>query len=327
MSIAAPAIAETPPPPGDAPAPTAPPASAAELAARIPVPVRLPTRRYDGEPIRHLSATSYGLWLVCREAWRRKYICGEREAPSGAMFLGSRVDDAVSLYYQRRLAGEELDPGQVKDAYRELWRQQVDAEREKLGIDWSDIHEQAAFEIGLQALDMTFAQLVPKLGDPVAVQRQLEYTLAPGLEWTVLCYLDLETRGRDLTGAEIPRVVDYKVKGSTISQAQADRDPQASLYMAGRWLQANPAAEFLFAQIAKPGPRRKQISATLITTGRTVGQMRATLARIALAASELAATHERLGPDRPWGLADPTHWKCSPRFCPAWSTCPGGRGL
>ena len=138
MSIAAPAVAATPPPPGDAPPPAAPPASAAELAARIPVPIRLPARR-DGDPIRHLSATSYGLWVVCREAWRRKYICREREAPSGAMFLGSRVDDAVSLYYQRRLAGEDLDPEQVKDAYRELWRQQLDAEREKLGIDWTDI--------------------------------------------------------------------------------------------------------------------------------------------------------------------------------------------
>jgi hypothetical protein len=212
MSIAAPAIAETPPPPGEAPAPAAPPASAAELAARIPVPVRLPARR-DGEPIRHLSATSYGLWLVCREAWRRKYICREREAPSGAMFLGSRVDDAVSLYYQRRLAGEQLDPEQVKDAYREHWRQQLDTEREQLGIDWSDIHPVAAFEIGLQALDMTSAQLVPKLGAPVAVQRRVEYTISPGIDWTILCYLDLETRGRDLTGAEIPRVVDYKSQG------------------------------------------------------------------------------------------------------------------
>jgi hypothetical protein len=55
--------------------------------------------------------------------------------------------------------------------------------------------------------------------------------------------------------------------------------------------------------------------------------MRATLARIALAASEIVATHERLGPDRPWGFADPTSWKCSDRYCGAFETCPGGRGL
>ena len=49
--------------------------SAAELAGRIPVPLRLPTR-HDGQPIRHLSPSSYGLWVMCREAWRRKYIGG-----------------------------------------------------------------------------------------------------------------------------------------------------------------------------------------------------------------------------------------------------------
>lgn len=47
------------------------PASAAELAAPIPVPQRLPVR-YDGEPLRHLSPSSYTLWVSCPEAWRRR---------------------------------------------------------------------------------------------------------------------------------------------------------------------------------------------------------------------------------------------------------------
>ena len=149
----------------------------------------------------------------------------------------------------------------------------------------------------------------------------------PGLEWTILCYLDLETRGRAVTGEEIERVVDYKVKGSPISQPQADRDPQASLYLTGRWLEGRPAEEFSFAQIAKPGKQRRQISSVLRTTTRSVGQMRATLARIALAASEITAAYERLGPDRPWGFADPSSWKCSSRFCAAWGNCPVGAGL
>ncbi|MBV9798637.1 MAG: hypothetical protein JO039_11385 [Solirubrobacterales bacterium] len=85
---------------------------------------------------------------MCREAWRRRFICGEREAPSGAMFLGSRVDDAVSLYYRWRLAGVHLDLEQVTDAYRELWQREIEAEQENLGIDWSDIHPRAASRWG-----------------------------------------------------------------------------------------------------------------------------------------------------------------------------------
>ena len=313
--------------PAGAAAPAAGTSAAAALASRIEVPRRLPPRS-DGEPIRHLSNSSYTLFLACPEAWRLKYLQRKKEPASGAMFLGSRVDDALTLYYQRLLDhGEPLDLAQVKDAYRDLWHAGLAAEEQGRDVDWSDIHQNAAFELGLQALALTFEQLVPKLGEPLAVQRRLEFTLAPGLvEWTIVCYLDLETRVGAVGGESIDRVIDYKVKGSLIGQATADRDPQASLYLAGRWLEGRPA-EFTFAQIAKPGRQRRQMSAALITTHRTCGQLRSSLARIALAASQIDAYYRRFGSDRPWGFADPASWKCSERFCAHWRACPGGAGL
>jgi hypothetical protein len=159
------------------------------------------------------------------------------------------------------------------------------------------------------------------------LQRRLEFAIAEGLEWTVVCYLDLETLKTDERGELVPTVVDFKVKGSLVSQDQADRDPQAGLYLAGRWLEEYPAGEFCFAQIAKPGKRRKHMAATLVPTSRTPGQLRGILARIAIAASQITACYERYGPDRPWGFADPTSWRCSPRYCSHWAACPGGRGL
>jgi hypothetical protein len=97
------------------------------------------------------------------------------------------------------------------------------------------------------------SELVPHLGDPVHVQRRLEFSIAEGLEWTVLCYLDLETLKDGPDGAQSPTVVDFKVKNSLITQDQADSDPQAGLYLAGRWLEGHPASELCFAQIAMPG--------------------------------------------------------------------------
>jgi hypothetical protein len=302
--------------------------TAGELAARIPVPTRLPDR-YDGEPLRHLSASSYSLWLSCPDAWRRRYIKGEKPAPSGSMFLGSRVDDALSAYHRRILEhGDRLALDQVLDLYRELWHAELQAERDKQGIEWEEeLPEPAAFELGRQAIELAMAELVPHLGDPVDVQRRLEFSLAPGLEWTILCYLDLETLREEQDEDPAPTVVDFKVKGSPITKIQADSDPQAGLYLAGRWLEGYPASELLFAQIAKPGKRRKQMSASLVSTSRTTGELRGILARLALAASQIAAAYERYGPDQPWGFADPTSWKCSPRFCHAWRSCPGGHGL
>ncbi len=217
------------------------PPTAAELAARIQLPVRLPAR-YDGQPIRHLSNSSYTKFILCPEDWRRHYLLGHRTPPSGAMFLGGRVDDALSTYYTQILDhGRRLTLDQVKDAYRDHWHSELATEPSKLGVDWDEaLDHTAAFELGLAALELTLAELVPKLGHPTAVQRKLDFALAPGLEWTIQCYLDLETLRRDEHGAEIPTIVDYKVKGSLIGQPTADRDPQASLYLAGRWLEGRP---------------------------------------------------------------------------------------
>jgi len=304
------------------------PPTAADLAARIHVPRRLPIR-YDGQPMRHLSNSSYTRFLLCPEDWRRWYLKAERPPPSGAMFLGSRVDDALTLYFRRQLEhGDNLTVEQVADAYRDRWQAELATADNDRGVDWDqDLDQARAFELGLDALALTFSELVPRLGRPIAVQRKLEFALAPDLEWTIQCYLDLETERPDEHGESLRAVIDYKVKTTTITQAKADCDPQAGLYLAARWLEGLPAREFCFAQIAKPGARRKQMAAALITTTRTVGQQRASLARIAQAASQIAAYYERFGPDEPWGFADPAGWKCAPRYCAHWHACPGGTGL
>ena len=159
------------------------------------------------------------------------------------MFLGSRVDDALSLYYRRILEhGERLDAraGQGR-LPRPAGTPSSRPREEKLGIDWSDIHQHTAFELGLQALELTFEQLVPEARRAArgATPDRVRARTGPR-EWTVVCYLDLETRGPGLTGEQIHRVVDYKVKANPINQPKADRDSQASLYLAGRWLEGRP---------------------------------------------------------------------------------------
>ena len=77
-----------------APAAPSPPApNGAELAARIQIPRRLPVR-YDGQRLQHLSHSSYQKFLLCPDDWRRHYLKRESaRRPSGAMFLGGRVEE------------------------------------------------------------------------------------------------------------------------------------------------------------------------------------------------------------------------------------------
>src|SRR5436305_2600201 len=137
-------------------------ATAAKLAARIPVPRRLP-ERYDGEPLRHLSPSSYSLWVSCPEEWRRRYINGEKQAPSGSMFLGSRVDDALSAYHRRILEhGDRLALDQVLDIYRELWADELAVEADKQGVGWEEeLSQGKAVELRQPAVALAKATLIP----------------------------------------------------------------------------------------------------------------------------------------------------------------------
>lgn len=90
-----------------------------------------------GQPLQHLSHSSPNRFVLWPESWRRYYMLGERAAPTGSMFLGRQVDEAITLYYQRILdRGERLSVDQVKDAFWDGWKAAAQAEREWLGIAW-----------------------------------------------------------------------------------------------------------------------------------------------------------------------------------------------
>src|SRR3954467_11457546 len=97
------------------------------------------------------------------------------------MFLGARVDDALSTYYRHLLAcGERLTLDQLQDAYRDHWTREGAAEQAQGGVHWdAELDEAGAFTMGLQALALSFRELIPLLGRPVDVQRELNYRLPP----------------------------------------------------------------------------------------------------------------------------------------------------
>ena len=116
--------------------PAAPIPSAARLAARIQIPRRLPPP-YDGQPLEHLSHSSYNRFVLCPEDWRRRYMLGEKTAPSGSMFLGRQVDDAITLYYRHMLEhGEQPVPEPASPA--------TNGHGEVVTVDFGDLGPAAA---------------------------------------------------------------------------------------------------------------------------------------------------------------------------------------
>lgn len=169
--------------------------TAVDLARSIELPRVLPPD-YKGEPIKHLSLSSMMKYLMCPDDWRRHYLKGERGARSGAMLLGTCVDGALGAYYEHLLTGAEaLALTEMQDAFRDLWRKDVEEEKARHGgVLWEEgTDENSAFGVGLEAVEVTFNKIVPRLGRPLATQRKFELRLVPDVEWIVIGYVDLDS--------------------------------------------------------------------------------------------------------------------------------------
>ena len=97
----------------------------------------------------------------------------------------------------------------------------------------------------------------------------------------------------------------------------------ARLYLLERALAGRPAARFLYHSV---NPNAKQAKTKVVPTRRSRAQLEAFVGRVLATARAIDGLHRQFGPEGPWPLADPTHWCCSPRFCAAWTRCPGGAG-
>jgi hypothetical protein len=229
--------------------------------------------------------------------------------------------------YEHRLAGDQMSGDQVADCYREYWQTRLGED-----VKWSeDEPAPKAFELGLAALRCFITEMADQLGEPVAVQRRVEFSLADQADWSVLGYIDLESQ---LVGegdeTALSLAADYKVRGAVPSQFEADNDPQASIYLAARELEGQPTDRFVFAVMRKPArnSRSGEVTGRLVDTLPSQLRTRRVIARFAQMAREVNAAYAQFGPDQPWEFASPKDaFPCSPRFCGHYARCPGGGGL
>lgn len=109
---------------------------------------------------------------------------------------------------------------------------------------------------------------------------------------------------------EVAGVTDLKFTGRVVYEKGAREELQASMYLTERWLAGDPAFDFRYAQIHKPGSgNRVNMGHSIVATTRTDAEMRVTLMRIAQTANLIWAAYRRFGRDKPWGWAS-EEWRC-----------------
>jgi hypothetical protein len=240
-------------------------------------------------PVDHLSLSSIRLFMQCPEKWRRKYLDHDPEPPSGKMTLGSAAGAALAQHYGLQIErGEGLSTEDLLDEFASQWdlrtgREEVDYEEEAPG---------GLKDSGAGALRIYHTQFAPAIV-PVSVEREFELSW-PGAEFKLTGFIDLE----DADGL----VRDYKMSARKMPQKDADADLQATIYLAAKRAEGQPAAGFRFDQMI----RTKQPTAQVLVTERTERQIDQLSQRVFTIAREIEWRCET----EIWSGAAPNTWFC-----------------
>jgi len=76
----------------------------------------------------YISPSRLNLWLKCPLAWKLRYIDGVKTPPTPALFLGTRVHEALEMFYRHRQLGVGLSVETAVKRIADSWEAAVETE-------------------------------------------------------------------------------------------------------------------------------------------------------------------------------------------------------
>jgi len=175
----------------------------------------------------YISPSRLNLWLKCPLAWKLRYIDGIKTPPTPALFLGTRVHDALEMFYRHRQIGVELSVEAAVKRIADSWEAAVETE--------SMTFESVAAELQLkqQAADLVrvYLTLMADANDiPLAVETTLQRALidpttGEDLGIPLLGVLDLILDDRDGS-----LICDFKTSSKSAAPFEVTHEIQLSCY-------------------------------------------------------------------------------------------------
>src|SRR6188472_1890336 len=177
------------------------------------------------ERIKHLSATSIGMFRRCPEQFRHRYILGEKERPGEGLVIGSAFHEGVEYNYAQKIQSHEDRPtAEVVEYLQDVGVPKVLEEQggaEEIAWDSDD----AVKGVDLLRRDSEriliryHEDVVPRI-QPVSLEEQL-YIHDPRLPVPLLGYVDVRDEAR---------VIDTKTGKQANSKLKPSWQLQATLY-------------------------------------------------------------------------------------------------
>lgn len=240
----------------------------------------------------HVSPSQLDMWQRCSRQWKYRYVDGLKVPPGGALIEGNCYHKSLEVNFTQKIASfEDLPIDDCLDAFSTKWGEALSEEE----IDWGNKRPEAIKNEGHSLVRKYMSVQAPSV-QPIEVE---EWYISEVAGVRFVMRMDL----MDCTGV----VVDHKTSGKSYSQADVDKDMQASsaAFSLNRPIlfQNHIAVKTATPkiQVIKSVRTREDIEWWLDAASCIVTQMKTGIA-----------------PPRTNG------WWCSPNYCGFWSRCRGG---
>lgn len=190
------------------------------------------------ERIRHLSATSIGMFRRCPEQFRHRYILGEKERPGEGLVIGSAFHEGLEYNYAQKIASHEDRPtAEVVEYLQDVGVPKVLEEQGGADeISWDSNDAVKGVEVlrrdSERILIRYHEDVVPRM-QPIALEEEF-YLRDPRLIVPILGYVDVRTGFEvemDTVTQWIPdRIIDTKTGKQSVSKLKPSWQLQATLY-------------------------------------------------------------------------------------------------
>jgi len=254
---------------------------------------------------KHLSATQLLTYEMCGECYRRLYIEGARPPRGPDMLRGTIVHRARRQSLTRRIEQGELPPvEEVEDVTATLAREEYEAGEVAVPADMSPGKMRGEVKDSAVRLAVCDRTVVQPTFIPRAVERKTVIEIG-GLP-PIIAYSDVDDTDN--------RVHELKTggRGSTFPRGVADRSEQITTYCLA--LAKSVGLEVVAASLEKLRDLVSGPVAGVQETVRTLDHFQALLNRF--------ATMQRAIEAGIFMPASEGHWKCSPKYCDFYGTCP-----
>ncbi len=257
----------------------------------------------DDKP--HISPSQIDTYLNCGEAYRRRYVEGERLPPSAAMLRGSGVHLGAEYYFMRKL---EMNVDSPIDEVVERAVGAFDTKLRADGLLLNPDEEERGKSI-----------VVDEARDSVARLTELFMRgVAPGIKPRLIEHrvrIRLPKAPRDLLTImdlvdEDEYIHDYKTTTKKKTQNDVDRDFQFGFMPLCFKAKFGRAPKGLKVQVLID---KKQPEVQVLETQRSTRDFEAILNRVNIVVNGIEKGHFMPAPAN--------SWKCSPNFCGYFKTC------